>query len=201
MDKKDQGGVEIVSMESLLAEKIGGDEGVNNNDDNTPATNLKDLLADDPDDMFANKDKDPAAEEEKSSLNIEDNKGAEADKEEEDEKESSEKRVVNQSPESETYRQILKNTFGDKIKSIEQEVDGEVIEVPIDEVEMDVETFTDILKAYTELEKEDAVKGKVSIDKVSDFTKQVIEIENSGGKVSDLFQMRQELVDPLENLD
>ena len=200
--KDQQGGVEIVSMESLLAEKIGNDDGGESND-NTSSTNLKDLLADDPDDMFANKDKDPAAEEEKekSSLNIEDNKGAEADKEEEDEKESSEKRVVNQSPESETFRQILKNTFGDKIKSIEQEIDGEVVEVSIDDMELDSETFTEILKSYTELEKEEAAKGKVSLDRVSDFTKQVIEIEDKGGKVADLFQMKQDLVDPLENLD
>lgn len=196
MNIKDQGGVEIVSMESLLSEKIGEEETVI---DQSTSANIADLLKDDPDEIIADKDKDPDADKDSS---LKDKEKETSEEEEEDgERQSSEKPAAIQSQESETYRQILKDTFGDKIKSIEQEIDGEMVEVPLDEMELDLETFKQILKGYTEQEKEEATKDMVSLKGASEFTRALVEIEKKGGKISDLVQTRQEILDPLENLD
>lgn len=200
MNKDQQGGVEIVSMDSLLSEKIGEDNF--SEDGEVKTTNLSDLLPDDKDDIekTLSVSKDLEVVDEESSL-----------KEKEDilketteavgEKKDSEKHVAEQSEDSEKYRQALKHVFGNKIKTVVQEIDGEEVEVSIDDMDIDLETFNLILKEYTEQEKEEAVKGKVSVEGVSEFTKELIEIERKGGKVADLFQMKQEYGDPLDNLD
>jgi hypothetical protein len=95
----------------------------------------------------------------------------------------------------------LKNLFGDGPLTIIQEVDGKEVEVPVDQLEMTDELLSQIIRGKYEQDKEEATKGKIAVDGVSDFVKQMIEIDKSGGKVSDLLKLNQAYIDPLDQLD
>lgn len=186
---KDQGNVEVIDLASLLGDSIGqpGEQPI---DVNEIASAKADETVEENEDALAGL---------KSSLNDEDNS-----KDEEDiaatKSETSEKQTAT-STDSEQYRQILKGILGDKFQKITIEEDGQEVEVPIDEMDLDLETFTNILKSATEQEKEEALKDKISVSGISDFTKRLIEIDKVGGDISDLLQVRQAYSDPLDQLD
>lgn len=110
---------------------------------------------------------------------------------------------VNQESEaSKLYKKALKETWGaDEISTIVQVIDGEEVEVNIDDIDLDEETFKLINQAKIDELKEEAVKDKISSEGVSDFTKKLIEIDKNGGDVKELLQIRSNFLDPLEGLD
>lgn len=141
-------------------------------------------------------------------------KKEEEDKEEEDkskddsEEESliptgkSSEEVNQESEASRLYKKALKETWGaDEISTIVQVIDGEEVEVNIDDIDLDEETFKLINQAKIDELKEEAVKDKISSEGVSDFTKKLIEIDKNGGDVKELLQIRSNFLDPLEGLD
>lgn len=115
---------------------------------------------------------------------------------------SGQEEVNQESEASKLYKKALKETWGaDEISTIVQVIDGEEVEVSIDEIDLDEETFKLINQAKIDELKEEAVKGKISSEGVSDFTKKLIEIDKNGGDVKELLQIRSNFLDPLEGLD
>lgn len=102
---------------------------------------------------------------------------------------------------SKIYRNTLKSLWGDEIGSIIQEVDGVEQEVSIEDIELDEQTFKDIFQSKIDEIQETANKNKISVEDVSEFTKNLIEIERNGGSLKDLLDIKQKFSDPLEGLD
>jgi hypothetical protein len=102
---------------------------------------------------------------------------------------------------SENYKTLLKGMWGDTIGTIVQEVDGEEVEVSIDDMDIDEEMFQTIIQSKIEQEKEIAGKNKISTEGISDFAKSLIEIDRNGGDISELLEMKRAYSDPLDNLD
>lgn len=109
--------------------------------------------------------------------------------------------TVDEAESSKLYKDTLKSLWGEDISSISVEENGEEVEYNIEDVELDAETFADIIRSKFEAEKENATKNKISIDQVSDFTKSLIEIDQNGGDVRSLLEVKQAYSDPLDNLD
>jgi hypothetical protein len=108
-------------------------------------------------------------------------------------------KVVNQS--SSDYKGLLKGMWGDSIDTIVQEVDGEEVEVSIDDMDIDEEMFRTIIQSKVEQEKENAGKNKISTEGMSDFAISLIEIDKNGGDISELLEMKRAYSDPLDYLD
>jgi hypothetical protein len=108
-------------------------------------------------------------------------------------------KVINQS--SSDYKGLLKGMWGDSIDTIVQEVDGEEVEVSIDDMDIDEEMFRTIIQSKVEQEKENAGKNKISTEGMSDFAISLIEIDKNGGDISELLEMKRAYSDPLDNLD
>lgn len=102
---------------------------------------------------------------------------------------------------SNNYHQLLKQLFGEEVSTIIVEKEGEEVEMAIEDVELDKEMFSEIVRNKMALDIENASKDKVDIKGVSDLTKSIIEIDKKGGKVSDLVELRDAYVDPLAALD
>lgn len=99
------------------------------------------------------------------------------------------------------YKNTLKNVFGDNLGSLVQEIDGVEQEIALEDLELDSELFADILKSKLEEAKEEAIKNKISSEGISDFTKNLIELDKNGGDVRSLLEVKQAYSDPLEGLD
>lgn len=108
-------------------------------------------------------------------------------------------KVVKES--SSNYKELLKGMWGDSIDTIVQEVDGEEVEVSIDDMDIDEEMFQTIIQSKIEQEKENAGKNKISTEGMSDFAISLIEIDKNGGDISELLEMKRAYSDPLDNLD
>jgi hypothetical protein len=103
---------------------------------------------------------------------------------------------------SKFYKSVIKELWGDEFDTIIQEgEDGEEVEVKLDEIEMTAEVFKDIYASQLEAMKEKLTANKISADGISDFTKNLIEIDKRGGNITELLQMKQQVLDPLEGLD
>lgn len=102
---------------------------------------------------------------------------------------------------SNNYRSMLVDMFGDSVGTIVQEVDGEEVETPLSEIDIDGDLFKEIVQSKIDEEKELASEGKISTDGISDFAKSLIEIDRKGGDISQLLEMKKAYSDPLDNLD
>lgn len=126
---------------------------------------------------------------------------SEVESEPEVEEEGEEEVKVTKNESSENYKNLLKGMWGDSIGTIVQEIDGEEVEVSIDEMDIDEEMFQTIIQSKIEFEKENAGKNKISTEGISDFAKSLIEIDRNGGDISELLEMKKAYSDPLDNLD
>jgi phosphotransferase system HPr-like phosphotransfer protein len=97
--------------------------------------------------------------------------------------------------------QTLKAMYGEDLTIVQENEDGEEVEVSLDDMEIDSETFAEIIRSRTEQEKEEATRDKISIEKASDFTKKLIEISERGGNPTELLKFKEAYLDPLEGLD
>jgi len=99
------------------------------------------------------------------------------------------------------YKDTLKSVFGENLGSLVQEIDGVEQEIALEDLDMDSELFADILKSKLEEAREDASKNKISSEGISEFTKNLIELDKNGGDVRALLEVKQAYSDPLEGLD
>jgi len=102
---------------------------------------------------------------------------------------------------SDMLRQTLKNLYGESF-TIVQEIEGEEdVEVSIDDIDLDPETFAQIVRSKEEAEKQEMLKDTFSTKGVSEFTKSLAEIESKGGSVAHLLQYKEAYLDPLATID
>ena len=205
---ENSGKAEVITLESLLSstETQKSAEEISSSNELEAKTELEKALKKE-DDIFTDliigstEDDIKADNEKASEINITE------DKEEEEEiiptgSKSSSEEQENETESSKLYKKALKDTWGsDAISTIVQIIDGEEVEVSIDDIDLDEETFKLINQAKIDELKEEAVKDKISSEGVSDFTKKLIEIDKNGGDVKELLQIRSNFLDPLEGLD
>jgi hypothetical protein len=182
---ENSGKAEVITLESLLSstdtprttEEISASEAAETKQELDKAVKNEDPLFDD---LFSTEEE------------SKDDKVPVKEEKEKDEKEESDPILSlepsgNSAEESESessklYKKALKETWGaDSISTIVQIVDGEEVEVSIDDIDLDEETFKLINQAKIDELKEEAVKDKISSEGVSDFTKKLIEIDKNGG--------------------
>ena len=74
-------------------------------------------------------------------------------------------------------------------------------EVPFEDMDINEETFFDIMAQQKDILKDELLEGKVSVEGTSEFTKKLIEIEKNGGDVQQALNSFQQVKNPLESLD
>ena len=113
-----------------------------------------------------------------------------------------------------TVDSILETSESDKYKSLITKMvemgeweefdtieDADGNELNISEIDVDEDTFKQIVKYQSELKAEKLLQNKVEIEGISDFTKKLIEIEKSGGDVRTALNLYEQVQDPLSRLD
>ena len=99
------------------------------------------------------------------------------------------------------YKSVISNIFGDTIDSIIQEdEEGNEVEVSFDELELNEELFTEIVNSKISEIKE-ASKDKISTESMSEFTKTLINIEKDGGNVQQALDLYNSYQNPLDSID
>lgn len=74
-------------------------------------------------------------------------------------------------------------------------------EVPLDEVEIDEEIFTELTKQQNAVRKEKLLANKIDVTNTSEFTKKLIEIEKNGGNVRQAIEAFTTIQEPLSQVD
>lgn len=97
-------------------------------------------------------------------------------------------------------RERLKKLYGNKLQTVIQDVDGQDVEVPLDEIEIDDETFEELLLQGKQLEIEHATKGMISNDGISGVIEQIIEINKNGGDITEVLNA-QKYTQSLDSID
>lgn len=132
-------------------------------------------------------------------------KEPEETKEEESEKEESpspKDESKDEDSESSFYRETLRTLFGDELDTITIEnEEGEEEEVALDDFKFDADTFKEIVDSKRAIEKEEATKDKVDLNSLSKMARDILEIEDKGGNITQVLEAKQSYIDPLENLD
>lgn len=130
-------------------------------------------------------------------------KEEESEEEDDEAGDSGEKKApVNDSETSKFYKGLVKDLWGDSFDTLVKENDeGEEVEVSLDEIELDADTFKQIYQSQLDAVKEKVSQGKIAAEGISEFTKSLIEIDKRGGNVTEMLQMKQQIVDPLDTLD
>jgi hypothetical protein len=127
--------------------------------------------------------------------------GGESQEEEEQEQEEEEKQAAEE-VEVSHYLKSIKNLFGDSITHISQEDEkGEKIEVSLEEIEFTQELFEDIVRSKIEALTEEAKLNTVSTEGLSEFARELVEIDRMGGDVSILLQSKETYIDVLDKLN
>lgn len=99
------------------------------------------------------------------------------------------------------YKTALRKLFGEAIETLTIEEDGEDKDVSLEDLDIDEDYFQEIVQAKHELDKQEALEGKVDITGNSDFAKKILEIDKLGGSYSDLLEMKEVYTDPLSTLN
>lgn len=103
---------------------------------------------------------------------------------------------------TEGYLKSLKSLFGDGITHVLQENEqGEEVEVALEDLEISQDLYEEIVKSRIAEIKEEAKQNTVSIEGISDFTKELIELDRLGGDVTTLLQSKETYTDVLDKLD
>ena len=127
----------------------------------------------------------------------EDNEEASEEEEEEDPKPEGDKEVGNKN----LYRETIKELFGEDQVFLQENAEGEEVEVSIDDYDVSAETLKEIIQGKIEQAKSEATEGKISVKGVSDITLDLIDIDLNGGDIRDLLQFKAAYTDPLDRLD
>ena len=198
MENEEKAG--LISLESLTGKEIGEASDVKKEQAEKELESK--LSGKQTDSFFPGLDSFEDEVEEKEEVVDQNEDDEEGESEVESEPKVEEKEVkVTKNESSENYKNLLKGMWGDSIGTIVQEIDGEEVEVSIDEMDIDEEMFQTIIQSKIEHEKESAGKNKISTEGISDFAKSLIEIDRNGGDISELLEMKRAYSDPLDNLD
>lgn len=99
-------------------------------------------------------------------------------------------------------KKLLKSIFGEEVDSlIVPNEDGEDVEIPLDDFDLDEDTFKDIINNKIQAEKEAALEGRVKVDDLDDLTQSLVELSRKGGDVRELLEYKAAYTDPLDRLD
>jgi len=99
------------------------------------------------------------------------------------------------------YKDTVKELFGEDQMFIQEDEDGNEVEVSIDDLDVDASTFKQLIENKIDSEKEKALEGKISSEGISDITKDLIEIDRNGGSIRDLLEYKDAYTDPLDSID
>jgi hypothetical protein len=103
---------------------------------------------------------------------------------------------------SEFFKRSLKAMFGDTISHIiEEDSEGNEVEVLLENTVVTEEFFNQIIKSKLEEIKVEASKDKISTKGVSDFARDLVEIDRNNGDISELLKAKEAYSDPLDRLD
>lgn len=201
---------QIISLSSLMTEKIGGEVDEREESDK----DLKLAIAGESrkEDFF---ELDTAKERELEKLKAEEDTSSELDDDNIDDTpetpaapiimEDNNSTIDNSDTDTESsdfYRKSLRSMFGDSISHIiEEDEEGNEVEISIDEVKITGDFFNQIIKSKIEEIKEEAQKDKISLKGVSSFARDLVEIDRNGGDASELLRAKEAYSDPLDNLD
>lgn len=199
MSEINNDGAAIISFDTLLSEDIGGDTSKKE----VVEKELEDALKGKTEDVFnfgedvgkpiLEKEVDQEEPVTTPTVEVVDTKAEEA-------KEEAKGEGVNKT--SEIYHQALKSMFGEDLTHIIQEdAEGNDQEVLISDVVLDKTMFEAIVSSKMETVKEEYTKDKISIQGVSDITKDLIEIDKKGGNITELLRVKRDITDPLDQLD
>lgn len=187
MKAKEEEPAQIISIQSLMAGEIGdAEEKVEpfNGKVTTPKVDILGITSTEEE------------EEEKTPPPVGKPAGAPLEKEEEEEEKTT------PTPESTTYVKSLKSLFGDSITHVLQENgQGEEVEVALEDLEISQEMYEDIVKARMAEMQEEAKQNTISTEGISEFVKELIEIDRLGGDVGTLLQSKETYTDVLDKLD
>jgi regulator of protease activity HflC (stomatin/prohibitin superfamily) len=100
---------------------------------------------------------------------------------------------------SKVYLGILEGVFGDDFKDVVLDVEGQ--DVSLKDANLDLDTVKELIETRMQEIKESEAKDKISLDKVSEFTKALIEIEKNGGDISKILHAKKDFGDPLKTID
>ena len=102
-------------------------------------------------------------------------------------------------PVSDSLKQSLKKLGIESYFKVNEA--GEDEPVDLADTVVTPELFEELVLAHNKLVQEEASKNKISIDRVSDLTKQLIEIEDAGGDVTKVLREKQRVLDPMQAID
>lgn len=97
------------------------------------------------------------------------------------------------------YQGILKAIFGDNLKVTTSDGQGEDEEKSINDIEVDLPVFKDILDQIYASDKD--TSEVISSKGLSDTAKRFIEIDRNGGDISELLNFQKEVLNPINSLD
>lgn len=117
-----------------------------------------------------------------------------------DEPKDDEPKEVVVSREANFYKETLKNLYGEDLVITVEDEDGDK-EVSVDDIDIDSETFKQIVEGRKEIEKQELLEGKIDAKGVSELVKNIIEIEKNGGNITEVLEAKQAYIDPLTDLD
>jgi len=103
--------------------------------------------------------------------------------------------------ESNPYRDLAKDFFGDTFDTIIVEEDGEEVEKSLEDLDLDKDSFLDLVKSHIEEIKAEANADKIDVKDTSDLIKKIIDIDKNGGNVTEALNVQKEYQDPFNSLD
>ena len=102
---------------------------------------------------------------------------------------------------SKVYTSSVKKLFGDDFVVTQIDEEGKEIEVPIDEIILDAASYTELVEEVSQQKEDEIRSGSISKDSISDFAKDLLEIEKLGGDVTQLLRTKATVTDPLDGMD
>lgn len=102
------------------------------------------------------------------------------------------------------YNDLVKDFIeeGDWVDGdIEIEKDGEIVNVPISELDFTPELFKQVKELQKSKRQEDIDSKYISLEGIDDTTKKMIELKKAGGDISELIKAEAQFVHPLKGLD
>lgn len=100
------------------------------------------------------------------------------------------------------YKSVLSELISEGIiPGIESFQNEDGTEVPFDEMEIDKETLLTLIKDHQDEIKEELKNNSIDVQGISDFTKQLINIEKHGGDVQQALETYQQVKHPIETID
>lgn len=190
----------IIDIQSLMSEDIGEEGGEREAFNGKPKEEKPDILGLNSDNEEEEEEISEGEEEKPDTEEAEEEEEKPTNTEEEGEEEGEEDPPKN--PEATNYVNSLKNLFGDSITHVVQEnEEGEEVEVALEDVELTQDLYEEIVKAKMEELQEEAKKGTISAEGISEFTRELIEIDRMGGDVNTLLKTKESYIDVLDKLD